>query len=183
MLEDVFGNTFTYSGLGSVSELYPAARAESRRRSRAGAATAPAPKPDQPASGPACRSTPTPAAARRSACSPTRPRHAAPRGEVFRRTVTSVFGVNTKSEDVTLRPLEPGARVVAGTVLGRVGKAEADVAPHLNFAIRPAGRGAPQIDPKPILDGWKLLETTAIYRAAGRQPVLGRRRRRSARSC
>jgi hypothetical protein len=43
-------------------------------------------------------------------------------------------------------------------------------APHLNFAIRPAGRGAPRIDPKPILDGWKLLETTAIYRATGQDP-------------
>src|SRR5256885_61710 len=26
------------------------------------------------------------------------------------------------------------------------------------------------IDPKPILDGWKLLEATAIYRAAGKSP-------------
>src|SRR5207244_7883782 len=25
----------------------------------------------------------------------------------------------------------------------------------------------------PILDGWKLLESTAIYRAAGRNPLLG----------
>ena len=46
-------------------------------------------------------------------------------------------------------------------------------APHVNFAIRPAGRGAPKIDPKPILDGWKLLETTAIYRAAGKDPFGG----------
>ena len=44
------------------------------------------------------------------------------------------------------------------------------IAPHINFAIRPAGRGAPSIDPKPILDGWKLLEATAIYRAAGKNP-------------
>src|SRR5262249_56056106 len=43
-------------------------------------------------------------------------------------------------------------------------------APHLNLAIRPAGRGAPSIDPKPILDGWKLLETTAIYRAQDKNP-------------
>ena len=42
------------------------------------------------------------------------------------------------------------------------------------FEIRPAGRGAPRIDPKPILDGWKLLESTAIYRAAGRNPLLGK---------
>ena len=41
------------------------------------------------------------------------------------------------------------------------------------FEIRPAGRGAPRIDPKPILDGWKLLESTAIYRAAGKNPFFG----------
>jgi hypothetical protein len=61
-------------------------------------------------------------------------------------------------------------------VLGRVGKVEtgpgSKLAPHLNFSIRPAGRGAPRIDPKPILDGWKLLEATAIYRAAGRNPFV-----------
>jgi hypothetical protein len=40
------------------------------------------------------------------------------------------------------------------------------------FELRPAGRGAPRVDPKPILDGWKLLESTAIYRAAGKNPFL-----------
>ena len=50
--------------------------------------------------------------------------------------------------------------------------------PHLDFAIRPAGSGAPQIDPKPILDGWKLLEATAIYRASGRNVLYGGRRGR-----
>jgi hypothetical protein len=44
----------------------------------------------------------------------------------------------------------------------------------MRFEIRPAGKGAPRIDPKPILDGWKLLETTAIYRAAGKNPFFGR---------
>ena len=44
------------------------------------------------------------------------------------------------------------------------------LAPHVNFSIKPAGKGAPKIDPKPILDGWKLLEATAIYRAAGENP-------------
>jgi hypothetical protein len=38
----------------------------------------------------------------------------------------------------------------------------------MNFMVRPAGKGAPRIDPKPILDGWKLLESTAIYRAKGK---------------
>ena len=39
--------------------------------------------------------------------------------------------------------------------------------------IQPAGKNAPQIDPKPILDGWKLLEATAVYRAAGVDPFYG----------
>jgi hypothetical protein len=47
-------------------------------------------------------------------------------------------------------------------------------AAHLDFAIRPAGRGAPAIDPKPILDGWKLLEATAVYRASGRNVLYGK---------
>jgi hypothetical protein len=69
--------------------------------------------------------------------------------------------------------LKVGSRVIAGTVLGKVGR-EAGVDPHLNFAIRPAGRGAPSIDPKPILDGWKLLEATAIYRSKGKNPFNSR---------
>jgi hypothetical protein len=40
--------------------------------------------------------------------------------------------------------------------------------------IRPAGKTAPYIDPKPILDGWKLLEATAVYRAAGVNPFIGK---------
>lgn len=74
-------------------------------------------------------------------------------------------------EDGTLRV---GSRVIAGTVLGRIGKGSEGVDPHLNFAVRPAGKGAPSIDPKPILDGWKLLEATAIYRAKGKNPFNSR---------
>ena len=84
------------------------------------------------------------------------------------------------SERLQVRPprrwscseLKVGSKVTGGTVLGRIGEAGAG-APHVNFAIQPAGRGAPKIDPKPILDGWKLLETTAIYRAAGKDPFGG----------
>jgi hypothetical protein len=59
--------------------------------------------------------------------------------------------------------------VVAGTVLGRIGKTD-ELAAHVHFSITPAGRGAKKIDPKPILDGWKLLEETAVYRAEGKDP-------------
>ena len=84
---------------------------------------------------------------------------------------TGVYGL--KRDDVVLKRLVPGRRVIAGTILGRIGKTSPVVAPHTMFEIRPAGRGAPRIDPKPILDGWKLLESTAIYRAQGKNPFFG----------
>jgi hypothetical protein len=73
----------------------------------------------------------------------------------------------------TLQRLKAGAVVVAGTILGRIGPGSATNASHLEFMVRPAGKNAPQIDPKPILDGWKLLEATAVYRAAGVDPFFG----------
>jgi hypothetical protein len=71
-----------------------------------------------------------------------------------------------------IKRLKPGAQIPAGTVLGRIGKASNPKHPYMRFEIRPAGRGAPRIDPKPILDGWKLLESTAIYRAKGKNALL-----------
>jgi len=70
--------------------------------------------------------------------------------------------------------LRVGSKVIAGTVLARVATGSEGVDPHINFSIRPAGKGAPRIDPKPILDGWKLLEATAIYRAKGKNPFTSR---------
>ena len=40
------------------------------------------------------------------------------------------------------------------------------------FQVRPAGSGAPLIDPKPILDGWVALENSSIFRAKGENPFL-----------
>jgi murein DD-endopeptidase MepM/ murein hydrolase activator NlpD len=81
--------------------------------------------------------------------------------------------LNLDPHDYVLKPLRPGASVIAGTVLGRIGKTDGVLAPHVEFTVRPAGRGAPLVDPKPILDGWKLLETTAVYRADGTSPFFG----------
>jgi len=81
--------------------------------------------------------------------------------------------VRLKRGDVVMRRLRRGATVIAGTIIGRVGAARGDAKPHITFSIRPAGKDAPLIDPKPILDGWKLLEATEIYRAAGRNPFFG----------
>jgi murein DD-endopeptidase MepM/ murein hydrolase activator NlpD len=89
----------------------------------------------------------------------------------FKSYFTEVFGLNR--DQVTLKPLKKGSKVIAGTILGRIGRTSPTLAPHVLFEIRPAGRGAPRIDPKPILDGWKLLESTAIYRASGKNPFFG----------
>ena len=67
--------------------------------------------------------------------------------------------------------------MIAGTVLGHVGAGSggasgSEAAPHIIFQIRPAGAGAPLIDPKPILDGWVSLENTSIFRAKGENPFL-----------
>src|SRR5829696_75751 len=89
----------------------------------------------------------------------------------FEGYLTRVYGLDRS--DVRLKTLERGSAVTSGTILGRIGRTQARSAPHTLFEIRPAGRGAPRIDPKPILDGWKLLESTAIYRAAGKNPFFG----------
>jgi hypothetical protein len=91
--------------------------------------------------------------------------------------ITSVTGhlsdpLHLARGQYTLAPLRAGAIVVAGTTLGRLGSRSAG---HLEFMIQPAGPHAPYIDPKPILDGWKLLEDTAIYRASGIDPFFGPR--------
>jgi hypothetical protein len=89
----------------------------------------------------------------------------------FNSYFTELYGL--KRKDVSLKRLKPGSKVIAGTILGRIGTDGTKTAPHTLFEIRPAGREAPRIDPKPILDGWKLLESTAIYRSAKRNPFFG----------
>ncbi len=86
-----------------------------------------------------------------------------------------------RRSQVALLPLKKGSRVIAGSILGRVGSASLQWdsataasaaaarrlhlarAPHLRFEIRPAGAGAPRVDPTPILDGWHLLASTNVY--------------------
>jgi murein DD-endopeptidase MepM/ murein hydrolase activator NlpD len=60
--------------------------------------------------------------------------------------------------------LRKGVRVNSGTIVGRVGSTRGSRARRMLFEIRPAGRSAPRIDPKPILDGWNVLRSTAMYR-------------------
>jgi hypothetical protein len=61
------------------------------------------------------------------------------------------------AQDVVLAPMQPGALVLAGTILGHV----APVPPGSGttavlLQVRPAGSNAP-VDPTPLVAGWKLL--------------------------
>lgn len=74
-------------------------------------------------------------------------------------------------DEAELLPLRKGSRVIAGTILGRlVETANASI----DFSIQPGGEGAVKIDPKPFLDGWRLLAETNIYSAKGRNRFAGR---------
>jgi murein DD-endopeptidase MepM/ murein hydrolase activator NlpD len=188
-VKDAYGNTYTYAELGDVSSVYPVLQPHvdstvSPKIQRAGAAVEPAPsgpasagvQPRSPisegatvsglalgaaagleSSSTGTTSTPKPTPA------PTTPAPAA--------GAPQVSSFQEGSNEVYLHPLHPGAQVIAGTVLGHVGAGAAE-ASHIVFQIRPAGLGAPLIDPKPILDGWVALENSSVFHAKGENPFL-----------
>jgi hypothetical protein len=203
VLQDAYGNRYTYAHLGVVSKLHPVPRqntlsAKDFRLTNPNKDTAPT-APASAGDNSAARNTAMPKAKPEASSGPQNTEQlrnrlfalpqrtgnagnagladqldqllgrAVPGYETFKSAFAPSFQFDQKTME--LRPLKVGSKVTGGSVIGRVGKTDSRP-PHLNFAIRPAGRGAPTIDPKPILDGWKLLETTAIYRAADKNPFL-----------
>jgi soluble lytic murein transglycosylase-like protein len=195
-LRDAYGNTYTYAQLGDVAQLYPVLEprdhtavspriAKPTSQPRPSGPASAGMQPHSPLSQAAVSASlalgaaagieaPTASTAPASPASPAPPKPAVtPR--VFRAGPNEVY----------LHPLRPGVQVLAGTVLGHLGAAAAggglpgapdpatgQLTPHMLFQIRPAGAGAPLIDPKPILDGWVRLEDTSIFRAKGENPFL-----------
>ncbi len=180
-VQDVYGNTYTYAHLGEVARSYPAPK--ERRKRRGGKRptrdldhneAAGKRRPTRGLDRKAAAAAPAPLAKERLFAHPARQAARTVLGDVppaaEELTLRAPLGFNPR--DFTPKPLRRGARVIGGTILGRLGSGTRGV-PYLRFEIRPAGRGAPRIDPKPILDGWKLLESTAIYRAKGKNPFFG----------
>jgi hypothetical protein len=203
VLQDVYGNRFTYSHLGSIARRYPVPRprksstasmsdelelppADAKPTVPASAGTqrpgaedhgAQHGAPKHHAEADAGATAPAASTKERLFAHPERPAAYAAGGQrqlaELGQPLESFDGYFTEAlaldpHDYLLKPLQRGSSVIAGTILGRVGRTDPALAQHVEFALRPAGRGAPQVDPKPILDGWKLLESTAIYRANGR---------------
>ena len=216
MLQDVYGNTYTYAHLGDGRQDLPGAEAAHGARPRsARARPAQAPRPasrradDRARAGRRARrraaakprrAADAPRASRRAAAVPAKERLFAhpdaperPRRR-RRRPARRAAGdspppaprsASTRS-DFVAKPLRKGARVIGGTMLGRIGKTTPSKAPHLLLRDppgrprRPAHR--PEADPR-------RLEAARVDRdlpRQGQEPVLRRRRRRarrSARSC
>jgi hypothetical protein len=209
VLQDVYGNRYTYAHLGAIVKVYPVPKQDAedpRRQARAVHANESDPTPDEPASagrqldasdtkkerdrGGDVPATDTQASApvkQRLFAHPDMPGAREAGGleqqldsqvrksgmyETYKNYFSRPFGLDPSK--VRLRPLKKGSRVIGGTILARIGQSVRGKASHVDFSIRPAGRGAPNIDPKPILDGWKLLEATAIYRASGRNVLYGK---------
>jgi hypothetical protein len=219
VLQDVYGNRYTYANLGSTVKYYPVPKEDAtnpKNSARALKANSKDSKDPKPTSSASAGRQPSKAAGNRPAAKvrtkangggpsdedasqasvpikqrlfahPDMPGAREAGGldqlldakvqkdgafETYKNYFSRPFGADAK--DVRLRRLKKGSRVIGGTILGRVGTSEGGKASHLKFAIRPAGKGAPTIDPKPILDGWKLLEATAIYRASGKNALYGR---------
>ena len=176
-LRDVYGNTYTYAQLKKVAQAIPVPKPGARPRAPARPALG------RPADDAALKERLFANPGRRNAYVNGGRRQISEaestlaRGATLRSYVTGYYGLDPS--DVVLERLIVGRRVIAGTILGRVGRTSRTVSPHLYFEIRPAGRGAPRIDPKPILDGWKLLESTALYRAQGRNALLDPRASRA----
>jgi murein DD-endopeptidase MepM/ murein hydrolase activator NlpD len=211
VLQDAYGNRYTYAELGSIAKAYPVPKEQKLSASDFKLVTPNDQSPNAPATAgkqvdrkaakaaksaeaAATAETPTQSggpvntenARDRLYAYPERKNNANRAGltgqldsllaskmpgyESFKGYLSNVMRFDPKKMD--LKQLKKGSEVTGGTVLGRIGKTDA-LAPHVHFAIQPAGRGAPKIDPKPILDGWKLLEATAIYRAAGEDPFTG----------
>jgi murein DD-endopeptidase MepM/ murein hydrolase activator NlpD len=190
-LRDAYGNTYVYGQLGETSSVYPVLEphvhsAVSNLISRSsepvpsGPATAGA-QPRSPVSEGATISGLSLGAAADLEPAPSTPAptpSAAPPVLAPTPQTSKVKVFREGANDVYLRPLSVHAQVIAGTVLGHVGAptnssaAGVDGQPHIFFQIRPAGVGAPLIDPKPVLDGWVALENTSIFRAKGENPFL-----------
>jgi len=190
MLRDVYGNTYTYAKLRKISSRFPVPKVGRASRTAVAQSGAKDAAPTAPASAgervtKVAKTVTDVVGKERLFANPARTEAYRAGGNVqlanagetldqdatFDSYFTEVYGL--KKDDVVLKQLKVGSKVIAGTILGRIGTQADRSAPHVLFEVRPAGRGAPRIDPKPILDGWKLLESTAVYRAAGKNPFFG----------
>ncbi len=162
ILRDVYGDVFTYAGLGAIAHTYKLPKSES-----AGGAVSQS----ESSSAPTSQGKSASAAAFTTAEEPTG------KARVFARTtrnpdaraaIASVRVLGTSSAGGRLS-LSVGSILAEGTVLGRVKAPAGAKDGHLRFAIRPAGDTS-TIDPRAILSNWTQLDT-ALHPQGAKGPA------------
>jgi hypothetical protein len=197
MLRDVYGDVFTYAGLGSIAHSYATAKPSSAAHAAVEAASTKAPAPKDAASAgsqpPVTLKVKTPKAPS--------PNGAASNGKVSiaavppagmpagmgrvrlyahpgnpdaRAAVAAKAAERAREERAGHRqPLNKGSVVAAGTVLGTVTVSPEGGAGHLRFAVQPAG-DSNSIDPGPVLSNWAQLQAALHPEGAqAANPLLG----------
>jgi hypothetical protein len=165
IMRDVYGDVFTYAGLGAIAHSYKLPKSESAASASSRGAGA---------------------SARAASASPARVSAAGskPTGKVrvFARihrnpdaqaAIAGARLLGTSTAGGRL-PLRAGSVVAGGTVLGQVSAPPSARDGHLRFAIQPAG-DASTIDPRAILSNWSQLDAALHPQGAptGRPNLLG----------
>jgi hypothetical protein len=196
VLRDVYGDVFTYAGLGSIAPSYvlPKTPRVKVKSPVIEAASTRDPAPSQPASAgvqvPLTLHVKTPLAQHKqgrgevslpaSVAEPTpagmgRPRLFAHPGNPDARAAAVASAARKAQIDRAGQalPLRKGSVVASGTVLGRVRVPRGAHDGHLRFAIRPAG-DTETIDPGPVLANWAQLQSALHPQGAkATNPLLG----------
>ncbi len=196
ILRDLYGDEFTYAGLGSIASSYrlPSASSTPLQTPATIGSDSHDPAPSKPAS--AGRQLPQTLAA--TTPSPASEADEALQSSAFESTPAGMGKVRLfahphnpdaiaaahsaslqaraqkQSEGASgLQPLRSGSVVAEGTVLGHVNLPPRAKDGHLQFAIRPAGDPT-SIDPAPILENWIELKSALHPRGAkSAQSLLG----------
>ncbi|HEY4429189.1 MAG TPA: lytic murein transglycosylase [Solirubrobacteraceae bacterium] len=189
VLRDVYGDVFTYAGLGSIAPTYtiappkrsslksPVIEAASRRDptpSRAASAGSQPPvtlSVKAPARKAHAGTVVTRAAAAEAPPPGAKVRLFAHPGNPDARAASRIARTVSRSSKSNRVALAKGSVVASGTVLGHVRVPHGAKAGHLRFAIRPAG-DSNTIDPRPILANWAQLESALHPQGAKAENVL-----------
>jgi membrane-bound lytic murein transglycosylase B len=183
VLRDVYGDLFTYAGLGSIAPTYTPSKGPSARVKSpvVEAASAHVPTPSLPATAgsqspltlsvktPSKPSTPASASSGQASVPATNGEEAPagmgkarlfahpnnPDARAAAAATAASRRRNTRAGEHL--PLRRGSVVASGTVLGHVGVAAGASSGQLKFAIRPSGDTS-TIDPGPVLANWAQLQ-------------------------
>jgi soluble lytic murein transglycosylase-like protein len=197
VLRDVYGDVFTYAGLGRIAPSYTLAkpRRASVKSPVVEIASTRDPAPSKPASAGSqppltlqvktpLQKTPrsTPAAGRAQLSSQGADESppagmgkvrlfAHPGNPDALAAAASVASRTPHNSAGQRQPLRKGSVVATGTVLGRVSMPPGARDGHLRFAIQPAGDPS-SVDPRPILANWAQLETALHPKGATAEDAL-----------